>query len=548
MKFRFFIPVLLLVSSRITAQSTTWEAVYNVIQANCASCHVAGHVSGLALNGTASETYDALYNIVPTNATATGLKYKRVMPGDPYKSFLFSKINNGLALDVTLVAGEGDACPQGAYPLNNKDIELIRQWILFGAYESDTIVDIALINEFYDNEGIQSVPSPPAPPAPGEGIQVHLGPYFLWPETEHEYWSKFYTNLPEDLEVKRLDTYMGDYSHHFITYKYYNQAFAVGVPYGLHDGPEFLGIDLVSANQYTDSLMLPAGTAFFWETNSILNLNSHYINYSPDKALACEAYVNVYTQASGTAIEEMVPVLLSNDGFWIPNNGLPYTDEATAFENGHGDDELFIWAMSCHTHKYGEDFNIYKRIDGERGPMIFDGACSATNGVPGCLDEIYDYKHPPVRYWPEMLPIKWEDGIIYETTWINDGPESVGFGLTSDDEMMVMIYFYVDDTTGLNLPAQPVAIDEELIAPSIKIFPNPANDIFYVYADMIDGSELQISVADITGKIVASPAELIQSGDKNYFVIDASNLPSGIYLVNLAGDNGFIYSEKIVIQ
>ncbi len=531
------------------SQTTTWESVYNVLQTNCASCHVAGHTSGLEFDGSIGEVYDELYNIAPSNVVSADKSYKRVMPGDPYKSFLFSKINNGLALDVNLQAGEGDPCPQDAAPLNNKDIELIRQWILYGAMESDTMVDLDLITDFYDNEGIQSIPSPPAPPAPGEGYQIHFGPYFLWPEDEHEYWSKFYTDLPEDLEINRLDTYMGDYSHHFITYKYYNQAFAAGVQYGIHDGPEFVGIDLVSANQYTDSIKLPEGTAFFWETNTILNLNSHYINYSPDKVLLCEAFVNVFTQPTGTALEEMIPVLLSNDGFYVPNNGLPYTDEAVEFETGHGEDELFVWAMSCHTHKYGEDFNIYKRTeDFEKGPMIFDGACGATNGVPGCLDEIYDYKHPPTRYWPEMLPIKWKNGIIYETTWINDGPESVGFGLTSDDEMMVMMYFYVDDTTGLNLPAQPVAIEEEIISPAVQIFPNPANEVIYIYSGHAQSSQFLISITDITGKIISKSAQLIQMGAGDYYAIDVANLPAGLYLVNVFEENGLIKSEKIIIQ
>lgn len=544
-----FLTAAIFLSAAVSAQTTTWEKVYDVIQTNCASCHVAGHESGLAMDGTIGEVYDNLYSITPFNATSAAKGYKRVKPGDPYKSFLFSKINNGLALDVNLEAGEGIACPQGAYPLDNKDIELIRQWIIYGAFESDTLVDMDLVTDFYDNDGFQSIASPPAPPAPEDGFQVHFGPFFLWPEDEHEYWLKYYTQLPEDVEIKRLDTYMGDYSHHFITYKYYNTAFAAGVPEGIHNGPEFLGIDLVSANQYTDSLKLPAGTAFSWEDGSILNLNSHYINYSPDKVMSCEVYLNIYTQPVGTAIQIMQPVLLSNDGFWIPNNGLPYTDEATAYENGHGEDELFIWAMSCHTHKYGEDFNIYKRTDDfEKGEMIFDGACFATNGVPGCLDEIYDYKHPPTRYWPEMLPIKWKNGIIYETTWINDGPESVGFGLTSDDEMMVMMYFFVDDTTGLNLPAQPVGIEEEVIAPAITVFPNPASDMIFIYADHMDLAPLKISLTDITGKNIDLKNESPLAVYTNMCSIDVTNLSPGIYLVNVFDEKSLVKSEKIVVQ
>lgn len=534
------------ISVSVAYSQTTFESVYNVLQTNCGSCHVAGHESGLDLSASIGEVYDNLYNVAPSNTTSADRGYKRVFPGEPYKSFMFSKVNNGLALDVNLQAGEGTACPQGADPLNNKDIELIRQWIMYGAFESDTAVDIALINDFYDNDGIQSIASPPAPPAVGEGFQVHFGPFFLWPEAEHEYFTKFYTQLPTDQEIIRVNTFMGEYSHHFITYRFTEPIWELLTPYGLHDGPDFAGIDLVTANQYPQDIALPAGTAFNWVSNTVLNLNSHYINYSTEKSMACEAYVNIYTQPVGTAVQTMYSVLLSNQSFSIPNDGIPYTDVASASESGHGDDELFIWAMSCHTHKYGHDFNIYKQTeDGEFGQQIFDGACVATSGVPGCLDEIYDYKHPPTRYWESMLPIKWEDGIKYETTWINDGPETVGFGLTSNDEMMVMMYFFVDDTTGLNLP---VAINNQSQAENqIQLFPNPATDKVYI-SSALNLTDATISIADINGRIVRMQLTQSLSTSMNYYQVDVSNLQKGMYLINIIDKAGNVSSDKIIIQ
>lgn len=530
----------------IGKSQTTWESVYNVLQTNCGACHIAGHESGLDLSASIGEVYTNLYDVSPTNATSAGKGYKRVFPGEPYKSFLFTKINNGLALDVNLEAGEGDACPQGAAPLNNKDIELIRQWIMYGGFESDTAVDVALINDFYDNDGIQSVPSPPAPPAAGEGFQVHFGPFFLWPEAEHEYFTKFYTQIATDEEIIRVDTYMGEYSHHFITYRFTEPVWELITPFGLHDGPDFAGVDLVTANQYPQDIVLPEGTAFNWTANTVLNLNSHYINYSTEKSMACEAYVNIYTQPVGTAMQTMYSVLLSNQSFNIPNNNEPYTDVASAFENGHGDDELFVWAMSCHTHKYGYDFNIYKRTaDNEFGDQIFDGACGATNGVPGCLDEIYDYKHPPTRYWESMLPIKWGEGIKYETTWVNDGPTNVGFGLTSQDEMMVMMYFFVDDTTGLNLP---VAINDIPVAEKqIKLYPNPATNVIYINS-AINLTGATITVADLNGKIIKTQLTNSMVTGNNVYPINVEGFNAGLYLVNIIDTEGHSTSEKVIIQ
>lgn len=532
------------ISGNVFSQATTWESVYSVLQTNCGSCHVAGHESGLDLSVAAADMYDALVEVTPTNAISAGKGYKRVFAGDPYRSFLFSKINNSLALDVNLEAGEGAACPQGAAPLNNKDIELVRQWILYGAQESDTIVDIALINEFYDNDGIQSMPSPPAPPAPGEGFQIHFGPFFLWPETENEYFSKYPVFLPEDQEINRVDTYMGPYSHHFITYKYINPIVEAATEPGLHEGPDFAGIDLVTAHQYSDSIILPEGTAFRWDVGTVLDLNSHYINYSADKAMASEAYVNVYTQPVGTAVQTMVSVLLSNQSFSIPANGLPYTDEASAFENGHGDDKLFIWGLSTHAHKLSTDFDVYMRTeDGDKGEHIFDASCYATNGIPGCIDEIYDYQHPPIRYWDSFKPVKWEDGIIYEAEWINTGDETITFGFTSEDEMMIVFYFYVDDTTGLNLPTAisevPAALEE------MSIFPNPANDRIYIKST-VDISGALLSLTNTQGQTVISTTATPTAG--SYAVLSVESLPAGMYLLDIQLPDGTRYAERVVLR
>ncbi len=114
MKLIFLAAPLLFFTIGVSAQSSTFEKVYNIIEENCASCHSPGNESGLVLSGSSSEIFDALYNISPVNDAASDKGYKTVYPGDPYKSFLFSKINNDLALDVSLAADEGTPCPKDA--------------------------------------------------------------------------------------------------------------------------------------------------------------------------------------------------------------------------------------------------------------------------------------------------------------------------------------------------------------------------------------------------------------------------------------------------
>ncbi|HET8964119.1 MAG TPA: T9SS type A sorting domain-containing protein [Chitinophagales bacterium] len=512
----------------VTNAQSSFESVYSVLQINCGACHTPGHESGLVLNGSKEEVYDLLYDVAPTNSTASAKGFKLVTPGDPYRSFLFSKINNGLAIDVNLEDGEGTACPKDAPALNDKDIELVRQWILFGANKIGAPVDTALIAEFYDNEGIQSVPSPPAPPAEGEGYQIHYGPWFLWPGTEAEYWSKFETNIPEDIEINSLQIVMGDYSHHYIIYKYELGTYLYN-PYGLRESdPEFLGVSMVTAAQYAGTLDLPAGTAFKWDADTWLDLNSHYINYSTDKALACEVYVNIYTQPNGTALYEMHTDLPANTDIYIPNDSQIHTFTDAVYAPGVSD-EIFVWAMSSHTHKYGYDYDIYLRnSDGSQGEHIFDASCEGTSGVPDCPDEIYDYRHPPTRYWDNFLPIVPKDGIIHEAKYYNDGPEPVWFGLTSDDEMMVMLYFFIDDTTGLNLPATTALQDVPNTNGINNLFPNPANDIFYVQTTLPENEKILISLSDVSGKKIT----LNTTVENNLIIIPCSEIAPGFYYVS----------------
>ena len=546
---RISLLVAAVITSTVVFTQTSWEMAYNVIQTNCSGCHTSGHESGLDLSGSISVVYDNLYDVNPTNPVSLAKGYKRVSPGNPYQSFIFSKINNSLALDVNLEAGEGIACPQGASPLNNKDIELIRQWILFGAKESDYLVDIALINDFYDNDGIQSITSPPAPPPPGEGFQVHFGPFFLWPETEHEYWLKYPTNIPEASEIIRIETFMGDYSHHFITYKFTTPEIGATAVPGLHDLAivDIFNTVMVSANQNSYNLELPENTALFWDANTVLDLNSHYLNYSAEKSEACEAYINIYTQPAGTAIQEMIPTLLSDDGFYIPNDGIPYTHDASVYDNSADpEEEVFLWSATSHTHRHGTDFDIYMRNpDGSKGEHIFDASCGATEGIPGCLDEIYDYKHPPVRYWESMKPVKPKNGLIYSATWVNEEDHDLFFGLTSEDEMQVIWYMYVEDTTGLNLPVSidQVSGEEE----SINIFPNPAHNSIYINSD-INLTGFLFTITDLTGSILKEQISNTENSSSNYYQIDVSGFVPGVYLVNIISPDGLMFSKKIIIQ
>lgn len=542
---KHFLLSLSLVTCLSVIGQTTYQNVYNILQTNCASyCHGPGHSSGLDLTGNSTSVYNQLVGVDPTNTVSAGKGEKRVYAGDPYRSLLFRKINNGLAADVSLAAGEGNPMPDGQPGLDDKDIEMVRQWIIYGAKQGGNQVDPAVIADYYDNFGIPSMPAPPAAPAPGAGFQVHFGPYFLSPGEEEEYYFKYDTKLPTTEEVSRIDIFMGDFSHHFLIYRYLAPG-ASSQPYGLRSQPDHAYQDLVYGTQFSDSLLLPTGTAFSWGTNTVLDLNSHYINYSATNTTSNEVYVNVYTQPSGTAAQLMTTQIAPNLNIYIPNNSQEYTFSDEVFDSGAG--EVFLWAVTTHTHQYGSDYDVYLRnANGTKGTHIFDASCGATDGVPGCGTEIYDYQHPPIRKWDSFLPVMGNEGFIHEASYINDGPSPVQFGLTSDDEMMVLGLFYLEDTTGLGAFGDTTftALDEPAMN-QIRVFPVPATD--YVIFKMSNGLEAQTSleVFDMVGRRVH--LESI-APFQSEVVLNRNGLSEGVYFWRLKNGKGEIASGKMVFE
>lgn len=519
------------------SQTASVTEVYRIFQNKCVACHDhASPEANLDLEGVgatellrAQNVASKLINVNPSNANALSNGYKRVYPGRADRSFLFKKINIGLELTIPdLNAQEGGVMP-GSFPnpmLLDAEKEIIRQWILYGAKTSGVQFDKALVENFYFNGGDKSFPNgPPPAPAFGEGFQIKMGPFFLPPDGEVEYFQKYELAMPADVEVNRIDFKIANYSHHFLAYNFTGTG-ANSIPAGLRINADHSQVSLVAAVQEATNLILPQKTAFRWEKNRVLDLNSHYINYSLTKPYQCEAYVNVYTQVPGTAAHEMFATLLVNYNIPIPNNSNLITYSKPEFQ--FGADSIYVWGLMGHTHKYGKGYKVWKRLaNGQKGDLIYDASCPM--GLPGCPTPWYDYQHIPIRYWQPLMPVKWGNGIIHEAQWINDGPAPVNFGPTSADEMMVLITFYTEEpiTVGTETPL------DEAPQQSLKISPNPARGKFYV--SLPGGGDVQrLRMFNIAGKEVLRRESL--SGD--YFEVETGGLAPGVYFLDVDGRKG----------
>ena len=556
MKFIFYLTCLCLFASLplINAQEQhTSLRVYEILQSKCASCHSNGNPqAGLDLEGSgatmiekANDVYQKVVGVSPKNSAARAKGYVHIQPGRIDKSFLFKKINNGLDKSMSLEDEEESPMPLTG-DLSNVEKELIRQWILWGAPQQGEVVSEAMIKEYYNGKGEASFPSEiPDAPDPSEGFQIKMGPFFMAPGGEKELYLKYQLDNESQIEVNRIEVKMSNYSHHFIIYDYGTPA--TEVPEGMRFNQDHTNdVNFVASVAEPRDIRLPSKTAFFWDKNHVLDLNSHYINYSSDKIYQSEVYVNIYTQDVGTAVQQMHSNLLPNFNIRIPNNGEIITQTSKLVIPKQLEfvipQQVFAWTIGAHTHKYGVGYKIWTMNEQqEKEDFIYDGSC--PGGIPGCPAPYFDYQHIPIREWTDLLPLNLGNGLFHEAKYINDGPEPVQWGPTSDDEMMLFGLFYVTDTTGLNLNLTTSTKEIDPIFEGVKVFPNPMQHQATILLPTELG-QVDLYLYDMLGKQVK---QLSNNGNA-YIRLEKGLLPKGMYLFTLKDEQGRMYSDKIIVE
>ena len=512
-RMKIFVLLFLGTGGLLNAQDVSaFQLVNQIFRNHCIQCHNSNSSSGgLDLRGDGSTSqdnldriYQNLVNVLPQNTTARGNGNHLIHPGRPDRSFLYRKINGTFDPDDELTAGEGDQMPQDmSTTVSPKEKEYLRQWILFGAQRDGLPFDTVLVSRYYAGEGLAAFPDgPPEAPWPGEGFQIKTGPFFLAPGTEDEFFQKYETGLQEAVEVPQIKLEISDFSHHFIMYESTNGG--IDLPDGLRREQNHANVNIITGVQRTEDMVLPEGTAFHWDAHYVLDLNAHVINYSRDKIFKAEVYLNVYTQPAGTAAQEMHAVLVPNPLIVIPNTGdtIRYQQTLRVPEGP----QIFVWGVLGHTHRYGVDYKVYELDqNGTRGALLYDAQCA--DGIPGCFSPYFDYQHIPTRFFDHLLPIRLDRGIVHTAAWVNNGSQTVRWGPTSQDEMMVLGVFYVSDTTGLHVTTS----RQDGVIPGLMVYPNPAKDHVTFQIPVDEPGILRIY--DLQGRIIHQKAF---QGSANY--------------------------------
>jgi hypothetical protein len=86
--------------------------------------------------------------------------------------------------------------------------------------------------------------------------------------------------------------------------------------------------------------------------------------------------------------------------------------------------------------------------------------------------------------------------------------------------------------------------EKEMTNEKVNIYPNPFTNDLYIEFETLPESEFTLTVLDANGNNVLIQNSLIFS--QNHYKIDVSNLPKGLYFVNLNFVDGTKTSNKII--
>ncbi len=417
---------------------SSWDIINNrIFQQNCVSCHTAGNTfalqSGLVL--TPEEAYDQLVNVEPKNQSARDARLVRLgTNGLPSltNSFLWEKINAPNFEHFYSDHPEyGELMPLNLPPLTNGELEFIRQWIIKGAPKKGKVVNEEILND--STRFTFPGDSFAAPFPPTNGIQLHLEPFEVIPNFEREIFKYQSLNNNEDLYVTRIEIVMRKGSHHFILYDF---APGTSLPElnkirDLHDPVGGLNIPTAISilNQVyvfgtqlrVSDYRFPQGVALKIPANKALDFNSHYANYTSDTVTG-EVYVNLHTIDKSEVTHEAKNLFLNNQNFQLPPNRV-----STLTSKYYFNDSREVFLLTSHAHQHMLEFRIFIEGGNRDGELVY-----YTD----------DWEHPPLMRYEPPISLNPGEGLRGEAIYDNNTNRTLGFGLLSTDEMMIIFGAY----------------------------------------------------------------------------------------------------------
>ena len=274
-------------------QKATFDVIQDeILTKNCAvsGCHASEADGTFLQHGlilSKGKAYTNLFNTIPKNVSANEDGLKRVTPFAAQKSLLYHK----LIFDQQHHGGKsyGSVMPLGKDILTNGQIELVRQWIESGASADKLVADVALLK---DTTKSSTNFIPLEVPKAGEGFQMVLEPFEIFPNFEREIFMRKLLGNSETVYINRFKINMRQGSHHFILYGFKNDASAATIPLNQlrdlrnKDGSLNVNTFFQMANHVfyfggSESILdytFPDNMAVELPANMSFDMNSHYFN------------------------------------------------------------------------------------------------------------------------------------------------------------------------------------------------------------------------------------------------------------------------------
>jgi hypothetical protein len=433
----------LVVSCEKTGQSVpppvvpTVKATFDVIQdqiftTSCAvsGCHASTSDPSYAQHGlvlTKGVSYNNLLGKLAKNTAAATLKLQLVKQNDADNSFLYHKITCG-SLHHSSNANFGARMPLSGY-LSKGQVELVRQWINQGASQDKETVNLSVLK---DSIACQEDITPLA--APTQGFQLKIDLFSIPKNFEREIFVRRNTPNISPVYVNRIEMKGRSNSHHFVVYTFRSNTNLPKVNQvrdirNLDGSLDFLNtatmqnhIFLGGGTDVNADITLPAGVALKIEPETALDLNTHYFNKT-NLTLQGENYVNFHTIPENSVLHNAKTLDLNNLDISIPAGQTKTFSKTFTFNT-----ITRVVMLTSHFHKLGQKFVIKISGGARNGEIVY------TNT---------DWEHPLVKSFNTPIILQSGEGLTSEVTYVNKTVNSVGFGLTSEDEMNIIFgYWY----------------------------------------------------------------------------------------------------------
>ncbi len=410
-----------------------------VFTPSCAvsGCHDTQNAVG-GLNLTAGKAYTSLVGIAPSNSNAKADGMLRVKAADPYKSFLYVKLDSA---NLHKSDGYGSVMPLGSRAISAGQLAFIKFWIAGGAKTTGNTADARLLEDSRSqNETI-------ALPPPAQGIQLRTPIFGVSPLFEREI--NFAVQNTQDVYVTKFEMLQRDRSHHFAIYGYDTRKSPIvpraGMMRDLYDATgKYLdkSTEEISDRFYvmgsqlkSETVEFPPGMAMRIPAKWLLDLNSHYVNGTRDTSRG-EVVVNLHSTTPDKVRTIVKPLGIGYVNLSLPpkretivesifrvpttpSRATPSDDEAPTgtFPN---QDTVHIIGLTSHTHRLGKKF-VIQIVGGKRdGEVIY----TATNWL-----------NPPLINFREPIVLKRGEGLKSTVTFYNDTDKPVLWGYRSTEEM-----------------------------------------------------------------------------------------------------------------